>query len=315
MRHGKKINHLSRTKSHRDALLSNMAISLIKAKRIETTLAKAKALRMYVEPLITKSKDDSTHSRRTVFSYLQDKEAMKILFGEIAVKVASRNGGYTRIIKLGQRQGDNAQVAMIELVDFNENLLTSVSEDENKAKRSRRAKTKKADSPAPVAAVAVNEGASTVVEVETIVEAAPVIEETAPVAEVAIEEAAPVAEVVVEAAQVVEEAAPVIEVVEEVTPVVEEIAAPVAEVTPEKDDLKIVEGIGPKIEELFHAAGIFTFAELAATSVDRLKEILTEAGSNFASKDPGTWPAQSEMARDGKWDELKTWQDELNGGK
>ena len=154
MRHGKKVNHLGRTKSHRDALLANLAISLIKAKRIETTLAKAKALRMYVEPLVNKSKTDNTHSRRTVFSYLQDKEAIKILFGEIAEKVAERNGGYTRIIKLGQRQGDNAVVALIELVDFNENLLsTATEESEAKSKRSRRGKTKKTSDVAETAPV------------------------------------------------------------------------------------------------------------------------------------------------------------------
>lgn len=144
MRHGKKVNHLGRTKSHRDALLANLAISLIKAKRIQTTLAKAKSLRMYIEPLITKSKTDNTHSRRVVFSYLQDKEAIKILFSDIAEKVAERNGGYSRIIKLGQRQGDNADVALIELVDFNENLLSSTSvEEDTKTKRSRRGKSKK----------------------------------------------------------------------------------------------------------------------------------------------------------------------------
>ncbi len=145
MRHGKKVNHLGRTKSHRDALLSNMANSLIKVKRIQTTLAKAKALRMYIEPLITKGKDDSTHSRRIVFSYLQDKESINLLFGEIAEKVALRNGGYTRIIKLGQRQGDSADVALIELVDFNENMQTSalLVEEESKGKRSRRGKSKK----------------------------------------------------------------------------------------------------------------------------------------------------------------------------
>lgn len=144
MRHGKTINHLGRTKSHRDALMANMTISLIKAKRIETTLAKAKALRKYVEPLLTKGKNDTTHSRRVVFSYLQDKEAIKELFGTIAEKIAERNGGYTRIIKLGQRQGDNAEVALIELVDFNENLLTAVTEEaDTKAKRSRRGKSTK----------------------------------------------------------------------------------------------------------------------------------------------------------------------------
>ncbi|MBX2954362.1 MAG: 50S ribosomal protein L17 [Leadbetterella sp.] len=181
MRHGKTVNHLGRTKSHRDALLANMAVSLIKAKRIETTLAKAKALRKFVEPLITKGKNDTTHSRRVVFSYLQDKEAIKELFGEIAVKVAERNGGYTRIIKLGQRQGDNAEVALIELVDFNENLLTAVSdESEAKAKRSRRGKAKKAEAApaAPVAAAPVAEEPSAeVVEEAPVAEEAPATEE------------------------------------------------------------------------------------------------------------------------------------------
>lgn len=176
MRHGKKVNHLGRTKSHRDALLANLTISLIKAKRIETTLAKAKALRMYIEPLITKSKTDNTHSRRTVFSYLQDKESIKILFGEIAEKVSERNGGYTRIIKLGQRQGDNAVVALIELVDFNENLLSSaVEEADTKTKRSRRGKTKKTDDSASVATPVVEAAPLAVVEEE--VTSAEVVEE------------------------------------------------------------------------------------------------------------------------------------------
>ena len=175
MRHGKTINHLSRTKSHRDALLANLAISLIKAKRIETTLAKAKALRKYVEPLITKGKDDTTHSRRVVFSYLQDKEAIKELFGDIAAKVAERNGGYTRIIKLGQRQGDNAEVALIELVDYNANLLTSASEEtETKTKRSRRGKAKTA---APAAEVVAKEEPSVEVVEETPAVEAPATEE------------------------------------------------------------------------------------------------------------------------------------------
>lgn len=190
MRHGKTVNHLGRTKSHRDALLANLAVSLIKSKRIETTLAKAKALRKYVEPLITKGKNDTTHSRRVVFSYLQDKEALKSLFGEIAVKVAERNGGYTRIIKLGQRQGDNAEVALIELVDFNENLLTVVSdESEAKAKRSRRSKSKKTSAEAaPVAAAAEEPSAE-------VVEEAPVAEVVAPAVEEApATEEAPAAE-------------------------------------------------------------------------------------------------------------------------
>ena len=122
MRHNKKFNHLGRTASHRSAMLANMAISLIMHKRITTTLAKAKALKMYVEPLITRSKDDTTNSRRVVFSYLQNKYAVTELFKVIAEKVADRPGGYTRIIKLGTRQGDAAEVAFIELVDFDENM-------------------------------------------------------------------------------------------------------------------------------------------------------------------------------------------------
>ena len=122
MRHNKKFNHLGRTASHRNAMLANMAISLIMHKRITTTLAKAKALKMYVEPLITRSKDDTTNSRRVVFSYLQNKFAVTELFKVIAEKVADRPGGYTRIIKLGIRQGDAAEVAFIELVDFDENM-------------------------------------------------------------------------------------------------------------------------------------------------------------------------------------------------
>jgi len=135
MRHGKKFNHLSRTKPHRKAMLSNMACSLIEHKRINTTLAKAKALRGYVEPLITKSKEDNTHSRRVVFSYLNDKFAVSELFREVAPKVADRPGGYTRIIKTGNRLGDNAEMCMMELVDFNE---LYVSEKEGGAKKTRR---------------------------------------------------------------------------------------------------------------------------------------------------------------------------------
>ncbi|MGB5323145.1 50S ribosomal protein L17 [Lutimonas sp.] len=120
MRHGKKINHLSRKTAHRKAMLANMACSLIEHKRINTTVAKAKALRQYVEPLITKSKDDTTHNRRIVFSTLRDKYAVSELFRDVAVKVGDRPGGYVRIIKLGNRQGDNASMAMVELVDYNE---------------------------------------------------------------------------------------------------------------------------------------------------------------------------------------------------
>ncbi|WP_316805251.1 50S ribosomal protein L17 [Pedobacter nototheniae] len=146
MRHGKKVNHLGRTDSHRKAMLANMAISLIKHKRITTTLAKAKSLRMYVEPIITKSKNDTTHSRRTVFSYLQDKEVITILFREVAEKVANRPGGYTRIIKLNNRLGDNAEMALIELVDFNE-VYGKETEVKEEKKTTRRGKTKAAAAP------------------------------------------------------------------------------------------------------------------------------------------------------------------------
>lgn len=146
MRHGKKVNHLGRTDSHRKAMLANMATSLIKAKRIVTTLAKAKALRTYVEPLITKSKNDTTHSRRTVFSYLQDKEVVTILFREVAEKVANRPGGYTRIIKLNNRLGDNAEMALIELVDYNEVYGKDVEAKEEK-KTTRRGRSKTAAAP------------------------------------------------------------------------------------------------------------------------------------------------------------------------
>jgi len=143
MRHGKKVNHLGRTSSHRKAMLSNMASSLIRHKRINTTLAKAKELRKYVEPLITKSKDDSTHSRRTVFSYLRDKEAVAELFRDVAPKIAARPGGYTRIIKLGNRLGDNADMCLIELVDFNEIYSSGKAEKKTKTTRRSRSTTKK----------------------------------------------------------------------------------------------------------------------------------------------------------------------------
>jgi large subunit ribosomal protein L17 len=139
MRHGDKVNNLGRKKAHREALLANLASQLIAHKRLVTTLAKAKALRTYAEPLITRAKNNSTHNRRVVFSYLQDKEAIKELFGPIAEKVAGRPGGYTRIIKLGIRPGDNAEQAMIELVDFNEVYGKTAAKAAEPAKKTRRA--------------------------------------------------------------------------------------------------------------------------------------------------------------------------------
>jgi large subunit ribosomal protein L17 len=213
MRHGKKFNHLGRTASHRAALLSNMASSLILHKRIETTVAKAKELRKYVEPLITKSKDDSTNNRRVVFAYLQNKESVKELFGIVSEKVANRPGGYTRIIKLGNRLGDNAEICFIELVDFNETMLAASAEKAGKTRRSRRGGAKKEEgSDAIVAAApAIEAPSAEVVEdavvVEEVAEEAPAAEEVAEVVaetEVAAEEVAP-EEVVAEEAPAAEE--------------------------------------------------------------------------------------------------------------
>jgi large subunit ribosomal protein L17 len=243
MRHGKKDNHLGRTASHRKAMLSNMAASLIIHKRIETTLAKAKELRKYVEPLLTRAKEDSTHNRRVVFSYLNDKESTKELFGVVSDKIADRPGGYTRIIKLGNRLGDAAETCLIELVDFNDALLLANADKPAKTRRSRRGGKK-------------GEGS----------------------------EAAPVA-----------------------------VAA--APVVAEGDDLKLIEGIGPKIADLLVAGGIATFADLAAATPEAIKAILEAAGPQYNIHDPQTWPAQSQLAADGKWDELKALQDELIGGK
>ena len=151
MRHGKKFNHLGRTHSHRKAMLSNMATSLILHKRITTTLAKAKSLRIYVEPLITKSKEDTTHSRRVVFSYLQSKEAVTELFKEVSIKVADRPGGYTRILRTEQRLGDNAEMCIVELVDYNELMLGGKDDKKAKTTRKRRTSGKKKEVESPVA--------------------------------------------------------------------------------------------------------------------------------------------------------------------
>ncbi len=189
MRHGKKNNHLGRTASHRAALLSNLASSLILHKRIKTTVAKARELRKYVEPLLTRSKDDSTHSRRTVFAFLQNKESLKELFGTVADKVATRPGGYTRIIKLGTRLGDNAEMCIIELVDFNETLLAA--KEEKAAKSTRR--SRRSGGGAKVAASAVSEAIVVDAVAEEVVAEAPVAEveaNEAPVAEIDVTDAA-----------------------------------------------------------------------------------------------------------------------------
>ena len=220
MRHGDKINNLGRTAAHRRAMLANMTNSLIEHKRITTTLAKAKALRRYAEPLLTKAKDNSTHSRRIVFGYLQSKEAIQELFGPIAEKIGERPGGYVRIIKLGFRRGDGADMAMIELVDYNE-IYNPKGKEAAKKKTRRGGRTSKA---AEAAAAAPKTA-----KVAPIVEAAPVVEDVvAPVEE---EVVAPVAEVVTE---VVTEVAP--EVVAEATAEESAPEAPAAEETKEGEE-------------------------------------------------------------------------------
>lgn len=277
MRHGKKFNHLSRKSAHRKAMLSNMACSLIEHKRINTTVAKAKALRVYVEPILTRSKDDSTHSRRQVFKYLQNKDMVTELFREVAPKIANRPGGYTRIIRTGYRLGDNAEMCLIELVDFNE--LYTNEKAKKTTRRSRRG------GGAKKATEATTDAAETVTDVtEDIPMAA---EAPTPV----IEEAEVVEETVAEAPAVEEE-------------------APKADAKP--DNLTKIEGIGPKIAETLAAAGVASFADLAAKSAEEIAEIIKDVRGKHV---PDTWPKQAEMAAAGKWDELKAWQDELDGGK
>lgn len=195
MRHGKKFNHLGRKTAHRKAMLSNMACSLIEHKRIKTTVAKAKALRKFVEPLITKSKTDTTHSRRIVFSHLRQKEVVTELFGDVASKVATRNGGYTRILRTGNRLGDNAEMCFIELVDYNETYVTDKPKKKSKStRRSGGAKKASTTTPAVEEAVVVEETTSeeTVVEETKTEEIVAETTETteAPAAEVVAEEKA-----------------------------------------------------------------------------------------------------------------------------
>jgi large subunit ribosomal protein L17 len=266
MRHGNKNNNLSRTASHRKALLQNLSIALITHKRITTTLAKAKALRTYIEPIITKTKNTSSkeaimHNHRIVFSYLNDKAAVKELFTVVAPKIAARPGGYTRIIKLGARVGDNAEVAMIELVDFNEIYGKGIS-TETAAEPVK--KTRRSGGKAKAAKAETTEGV-----------------------EVATEE------------------------------VVAETAAPKAKAKKgaKGDDLTIIEGIGPKAAEVLVAAGIATFAELANTPAEKVKEILMATDARVGHLDPTTWAQQSQLAADGKMDELEELKAKLNNGK
>jgi large subunit ribosomal protein L17 len=258
MRHGNKQNNLSRTASHRRALLMNLGCQLITYKRITTTVAKAKALRSYIEPLITKtkatdSKEAISHNHRIVFSYLNDKAAVKELFTVVAPKVVGRPGGYTRIIKLGARQGDNAEMAMIELVDFNEIYGKNIGTAVEPAKKTRRS------GGAGKAKAATADEAIT----DAVIETVPVAKPSATGG----------------------------------------------------DNLTLIEGIGPKAAEVLTAGGIDSFATLAATSAEKVKEILEAANARVGHLDPTTWAQQAQLAADGKMDELKTLQDSLNGGK
>jgi len=206
MRHGKKFNHLGRKTAHRKAMLSNMACSLIEHKRIKTTVAKAKALRKFVEPLITKSKTDTTHSRRIVFSHLRQKEVVTELFGDVASKVATRNGGYTRILRTGNRLGDNAEMCFIELVDYNETYVTD--KPKKKAKSTRRSggsKKVSAATPAVEEAVVVEETKSEETVVEETKSEETIVEETKTEEVVAETIEAPAAEVVAEETSEVKE--------------------------------------------------------------------------------------------------------------
>lgn len=256
MRHGNKNNNLSRTSSHRKALLRNLGCQLITYKRITTTLAKAKALRTWIEPIITKTKATDTkelimHNHRIAFSYLNDKAAVKELFTVVGPKVAGRPGGYTRVIKLGARVGDNAEIAMIELVDFNDVYGKTVETASEPAKRTRRsggAKKKATDD-------------ATTTDATT------------------------------------------------------ETKAPAKKKAAKGDDLKLIEGVGPKGAEVLMAAGINSFADMAAATPEKLKEILDASEGSFNAADTATWPQQAQLAADGKMDELKALQDELKGGR
>lgn len=256
MRHRIKGRKLGRTASHRTATLRSLATALIKHKKITTTLAKAKQTRLFVEPIITKAKNNTVHARRLVGRDIQDREVLKELFGEVVEKIGDRPGGYTRVVKLGNRVGDAAEMAIIELVDYND-----LAQKKSK-KTSKKTEAKKAEAPKEVEETKAEEKAEESVEVE---------------------ESSEVESSEVESA--------------------------------EGDDLTKIEGIGPKISELLKNSGVGTYKTLSETDVDKLSEILAEAGGRYKSHDPSTWPEQAKFASEDKWDELKKWQDELEGGR
>ncbi len=230
MRHGKKFNHLSRKSAHRKAMLSNMACSLIEHKRISTTVAKAKALKKFVEPLVNRSKDDSTHSRRVCFRYLASKDAVTELFREVGPKVVNRAGGYTRIIRTGNRLGDNAEMCLIELVDFND--LYGNEAKKKKTRRSRRGGGSKVETVVEAAVVEESPAVEEAAPEAAVVEESPAVEEAAP--EPTVVEEAPAVEAVAEEAPAVEEAS--VEAVAEESPAAEETAEEDAEEEEKKED-------------------------------------------------------------------------------
>ena len=251
MRHRIKGRKLGRTASHRTATLRSLATALIKHKKITTTLAKAKQTRLFVEPIITKAKNNTVHAKRLVGRDIQDREVLKELFGEVVEKIGDRPGGYTRIVKLGNRVGDAAEMAIIELVDYNDLA-------QKKPKKStKKSEEKKAEAPKEVEEPKDEEKVKKAVKVEETSEAE----------------------------------------------------------SSDGDDLTKIEGIGPKISELLKNSGIGTYKNLSETDVNKLSEILAEAGGRYKSHDPSTWPEQAKFASEDKWDELKKWQDELEGGR
>ena len=253
MRHRLKGSNLGRTTSHKTATMRSLATALIKHKKIKTTIAKAKEMRLFVEPLITKAKVDSVHARRIVSRDIKDKEVVKELFNEVIPKIGSRPGGYTRIIKLGNRLGDSAEMAYLELVDFSDVIPKKTSKESSKSTSEKSAKKVKDKSDTK------NETKS------------------------------------------------------------KKISSKSKKAESNKnssaDDLTKIEGIGPKIAEVLNEKDIKTYSDLSKCDSNKLREILAEAGSNFKSHDPETWPKQAKLAADGNWDELKKLQDDLQGGR
>ena len=287
MRHGKKINHLGRTASHRKAMLSNMASSLILNKRISTTVAKAKALRKYVEPLMTRAKDDTTHSRRVVFSYLNNKESVQTLFDEVAEKIASRPGGYTRIIKTGTRLGDNAEMCVMELVDYNELLLKEAKPAKSKRKSRRGGKSKKTQEATATTTAATVEAVDAEAGADALADEVVEVAGEAPVEETAQkpEDQAEAANTETDQVQAVEETP-----ADEAQVVSEEAAveAPVEETAQKPEDQ--AEKGGGKLAEAENAAGDTPAIESedaadAAKSPETPKEDSTEPAASGQSDD------------------------------